>query len=76
MNKMKLLKLVNLLLITSFLVQGATIIVMLFHIKFPHVQVVFKTHVNNGLVLVCLALTHITLNWSWIRTTYLTKASK
>jgi len=28
-------------------------------------------HLTGGLLLVAVALTHLTLNWSWVRATYL-----
>lgn len=76
MNRMRLLKTINLLLFISFLMQGVSSIIIFFRIKVPHTRAVFEFHEYNGLALVTLALIHITLNWGWIKANFLKFAKK
>jgi len=71
MTKMDMLKVVNAFLGLSLVIQLVTSIIIFFHIKVRHAQVVFDVHIYNGLLFFALVLTHITLNWGWIRATYL-----
>ncbi|MBF0478044.1 MAG: hypothetical protein HQL26_01040 [Candidatus Omnitrophica bacterium] len=70
MNKNNILRSINLILVFSFLIQGLTIVFMLFDMKFLNPKLVFAWHKYNGLVLIALILLHVTLNFSWIKTNY------
>ncbi|MDD5439081.1 MAG: DUF4405 domain-containing protein [Candidatus Omnitrophica bacterium] len=73
MNKMKLLKIVNLCLLLSFVVQAGTGIIIYLKIRLPFRPAIFEVHTYNGLLVILLALIHLTLNWGWIRSSYLIK---
>jgi hypothetical protein len=60
-------KTVGAVLLVSFTVQAVTAIIMLLHIRVPHVQLVFQVHEYNGLFMVIVAATHIVLNWGWLK---------
>lgn len=65
-----MLRYVNMPLVLSFLVQAGTALIIFSEIKLPNKELVFAVHEYNGLALICLAATHIYLNWGWIRTTF------
>lgn len=67
MDKTGALKIVNPILACSFLVQVITSIIIFFDIKIPNRESVFEIHEYNGLLLIALAIIHITLNWGWIK---------
>jgi heme/copper-type cytochrome/quinol oxidase subunit 4 len=71
MNKMALMRPVNLALIISFVLQAITSLIIFFHIKVPRRWGIFDIHVYNGLLILLLALVHIWLNWGWIKANYL-----
>ena len=73
MDKMKMLKVVNLGLLVVALMQAATIIVMLFELKFISDQDIERIHKFNGLALVVLLVAHVVLNFSWLRSSYFRK---
>ena len=75
MNKVKLLRAVNTLLFTSFIVQAATGIIMAFRIRVPHMQTLFEVHEYNGFLLAALVLAHLMLNFGWIKANFFTKRS-
>ena len=37
-------------------------------------QTVFEAHEHNGVLLVALAVTHLTLNWGWVKANYFKKS--
>jgi cytochrome b subunit of formate dehydrogenase len=74
MNKMKLLRILNLILFIVFVVQVLTGLAMFFQLKFLNVGQVSEIHAYNGLLLVVLWLGHIILNWAWIKSTYFKRA--
>jgi len=67
MGRMTLYKTVGLVLLCSFAVQATTAVIILMKIRVPHVQMVFKIHEYNGLFMVIFAVTHIILNWGWLK---------
>lgn len=70
MTEAKLLRMVNTILFISFAVQAVTAAIILFRLKTPFTHMVFEVHENNGMVLIALAITHITLNWGWVRANF------
>jgi hypothetical protein len=62
MNRIKLLKIVNILLALSFLLQIST----LFYKN-------FELHETNGFILITLVFIHIILNFNWIKSTFKSK---
>jgi len=74
MNKLRLLKLTNTVLFISFSVQVVTSCIIFFRIKVPHPQSVFEIHEYNDLLMIAVALLHVTLNWGWIRANLFTRA--
>lgn len=65
MNKIKALKIVNLVLLLLFLLQAATGLLML-----AGVGEAFLAHVPAGVLLVLAGAAHLALNWGWVRTQY------
>jgi hypothetical protein len=63
MNKIAWLKLINTLLLVSFLAQVASSLLLIF--RFSETAATF--HKYNGLLFILLASLHIGLNWGWIR---------
>lgn len=76
MDKYKLMRIVNLILLFSFLLQCITSMIIFFRIKTPVRQMIFEIHEYNGLVMIMLAMMHVVLNWSWIKANYLTYRKK
>jgi hypothetical protein len=68
-NKLKLLKIVNPLIGTLFMVQAVTGIG---HGLIPY-EVFEKLHGTTGYLLVFGISTHVVLNWSWIKVNFLKK---
>lgn len=70
MSKNQWLKVINPVLLVSFLVQLSTVVAVLFGV---YGKLVWKIHKNNGLVLLGLVVVHFLLNWSWIKANFLTR---
>ena len=70
MNKAAHMRPVNLILAISFVMQAITSLIIFFHIKVPRRWGIFDIHVYNGLLMLCLALIHLWLNWGWIKANY------
>ena len=73
MTKADLLKIVNAVLFISFITQFITIIMILFGIMSSEIGTIVKIHNYNGLVFCALVITHVILNWGWIKATFLTR---
>ena len=72
-NKNKLLKIINSLLLISFIIQTLTIIVLFFNLKVPRLDLISEVHEKNGLLLIALAIIHVILNWNWIKANFFKK---
>jgi hypothetical protein len=70
MNKLRLLKAVNALLIVAFIVQAATSLIMYFRVNVPDMKPILEIHEHVGLLLIALVALHFTLNWGWIRANF------
>lgn len=68
MDRNAWLKLINTVLLVSLLTQAVT--GALLFLNFDS-RLAGLLHTYNGLLLVALALTHLTLNWSWVRANFL-----
>ena len=73
MNKQKWLRIVNPVLFLSLAVQAGTGGIIAFRLRTPFTQTVFEAHEHNGALLIALAVTHLTLNWGWVKANYLKK---
>ena len=73
MKKLQLLKIVNTVLLVSFIVQAASSLIIFFRIKLPNTPLVFTVHEYNGLLIIVLMVLHIWLNWGWIKMNILRK---
>ena len=73
MNKAMVLRVVNATLFFSFIAQVITSLLIFFRIKTPNTPLVFEIHEYSGLFMITLALTHITLNWGWIKANFFKK---
>lgn len=72
MNKQRALRIINAVLLVDLLALVST--AMLDEVLPPEV---FSTvHPMLGFTLVLLAITHLVLNWGWIKANYLKKAAK
>lgn len=69
MNKAKLLRIVNLLLPLNFLLIVTTAV---FHESIRY-ELYEKIHALPGFIFTLLVITHIILNFNWIKKTYLSK---
>lgn len=66
MNK-RLYNTVGLALLCSFTIQAFTAVIIVLRIRVPHVQTVFKVHEYNGMLMIAIAVSHIILNWGWMK---------
>jgi thiosulfate reductase cytochrome b subunit len=73
MDKIGLLRIVNPVLFCVLALQVITGLVMFFNLAFPGIPLVLIVHRYNALLLIALAATHITLNWTWIKANYFRK---
>lgn len=76
MNKVLMLKIVNPLLALCFLVQALTGIMLKFQLGMAFIQITIPLHAYNGSIFILLVLTHFSLNWSWVKATFLTKKAE
>lgn len=67
MNKMKLLKIVNIVLGISFLLQAISVVFMVLEMAPGWL---YKLHAFNGMIFILLVIVHIALNWAWIRVNF------
>jgi len=72
-NKVGVLRVLNMVLFCSFIMQVITSVIIFLRIKLPNVHLIFEIHEYNGLCLITLVLTHITLNWGWIKANFFKK---
>lgn len=68
MSRALLLKIVNALLVLSFLVQVASVVVM----EISPGAFIGELHEVNGYILIGLVVLHVILNFAWIKTNLLT----
>lgn len=73
MNKAVVLRIVNIALFFSFIIQTITASVMLFRINTPYLQLISEVHEYNGIFLIIAVITHIVLNWGWIKANFFKK---
>ncbi len=73
MNKMSALRVVNTVLLFSFVLQVITGLIIFFRVRFPNNGLVFEIHEYNGLFLIIVAAMHIALNWGWIKANFFKK---
>ena len=73
MNKAKLLKIVNLLLFISMAAQALTGLVLFFDLFISRAklfEIISEVHRYNGLVVTLLIITHLAMNWNWIKSQF------
>jgi len=73
MNKAKLLKWVNIVLMISATIQIVDILILIFGLFPEYSRLIYVVHVNNGKVFISLIFIHVYLNWGWIRANFLKK---
>ena len=73
MNKFGALRIVNMVLFFSFILQVITSVIILLKIRLHYTQLVFEVHEYNGLFMIMVAATHISLNWGWIKANFFKK---
>lgn len=71
MNKQKILKLINLLLILDWLV---VVLSILFYRFIPSALqgsiILYETHWIGGIIFILLTIIHFSLNFKWVKSTY------
>lgn len=73
MNKNQWLKFVNPVLFFVFVVQAVTGLVIFSQWNIPPLGVIFEIHKYNGLMMIVLAMIHLTLNWNWVKANFFNK---
>ena len=73
MNKLLGLRVVNMALFFSFVLQVITSLIIFLKIRLSNTEAIFEVHEYNGLLMILLAATHITLNWGWIKANFFKK---
>lgn len=73
MNKIPALGAVNMALLFSFVLQAVTSLMIFLKIRTPNTELVFEVHEYNGIFLIAAAVTHIALNWGWIKANFFKK---
>ena len=68
-DKQKGLKVINIILGVIILGIGSSVLVR----NFFHYEVFAKLHLIVGILFILTLLVHLTLNWTWIKATYLKK---
>ena len=71
MNKVKALRVVNIFLIVTAVIQIVTSLILFFRLMPAHAGVIVKIHVHNGIAFIAIALIHLTLNFDWVKAQYL-----
>jgi hypothetical protein len=72
MNKQRTLRIINAILLVDLL---ALVTTVLLDDVLPR-DIFYTVHPLLGFTLVILAISHIFLNWGWIKTNYLKKTAK
>jgi len=67
--KQKILRVLNILLILSFLLQVVTVLLLMSDMELP--GYVFEAHEANGIAMIALIFFHVILNFGWIKMNYL-----
>ena len=73
MNKAKLLKWVNPVLMISAAIQIATSLIILFKLFPSKIGEVVELHKHNGMVFIMLIFIHVYLNWGWVKANFFKK---
>jgi len=74
MNRQRLLRVINCILFLSFVIQAATAGIIFLRLRIPHARMVFEVHELNGVLFIALVLTHIVLNWGWVKANFFAPA--
>lgn len=67
MSKNTWLKIINPVMFISLLLQAATGLLLFFRLFISHFRTIGEVHEYNGLLFLVLVITHLALNWSWIK---------
>ena len=70
MDKITLLRANNMLLLISMVIQvvtGAALFLNLFVMNAPVFHAIIETHEYNGLIFAIFVLSHLVLNWGWMK---------
>jgi len=73
MNKVLALRIVNTVLVFSFILQAITVAIIFLKIRTSYNHIVFEIHEYNGLLIIAVVIAHVTLNWGWIKANLLRK---
>jgi hypothetical protein len=67
MSKVILLRIINPLLLLVFFVQACTGIIFSLKIHMDNMLLIAQIHDYNGWLMIVLIVSHVILNWGWIR---------
>ena len=77
MKKQKILKVLNILLILSFIVTALSLIFYKFiPSEIQGSEFLYKTHELAGIIFIIVGVLHLILNFSWVKTMYLRRKKK
>lgn len=54
--------------------QAVTAGIIILRLRVPHTRMVFELHELNGVLFIAVALTHIVLNWGWVKANFFAPA--
>lgn len=76
MNKATVLKITNFCMFISALIQVSTGVALFFNLFVSQIKVfeaIAETHKYNGPVFIVLVMTHLSLNWGWVKSQFLSR---
>ncbi|MDD4900292.1 MAG: DUF4405 domain-containing protein [Candidatus Omnitrophica bacterium] len=76
MNKPKWLVWLNPFLFLSLLMQAASGAVLFFNLMPAWDGLIARVHSYNGFIFALLALTHLILNWNWVKANFFKKVAR
>ena len=73
MNRNQWMKIVNPLLGAAFLVLAASGLILFFNLFPFQSEFISQVHEYTGLTFIALGLTHLLLNWGWVKANFFRK---
>lgn len=77
MKKQKILKILNVFLILSFIVTASSLIFYKYiPTEIQGSEFLYKTHGIGGIIMIIVAMLHFILNFNWVKIAYFKKKNK
>ena len=77
MNKQKVLKVLNIFLILTFIITSLSLIFYKFiPSEIQGSEFLYKTHELAGIIFIIIGILHLILNFSWVKMMYLRRKKK